>query len=216
MNNDGLELVFILDRSGSMGGLEKETIDGFNNLIETQKEKPGEVLVSTVLFDNRFEVLHNRIPIEKVSKMTEETYYVRGTTALLDAIGKSILKIRKVHKELGPEKAPKKTLFFILTDGYENASKEFDSTRIKDYIELQKEKYGWEFIFMGANIDAVETGRKFGLDESKTVNYHADEQGVHLNYRVMSDAVTQMRVYSYVESDWKKEIDADFKSRKKS
>lgn len=216
MNNDGLELVFILDRSGSMGGLEKETIDGFNNLIETQKEKPGEVLVSTVLFDNRFEVLHNRIPIEKVSKMTEETYYVRGTTALLDAIGRSILKIRKVHNELGPEKAPKKTLFFILTDGYENASKEFDSTRIKDYIELQKEKYGWEFIFMGANIDAVETGRKFGLDESKTVNYHADEQGVHLNYRVMSDAVTQMRVYSYVESDWKKEIDADFKSRKKS
>ena len=153
MKKDFVELVFILDRSGSMSGLEKETMSGFNRLIEQQKEVKGEAVVSTILFDDRFEVLHNRLNIQNVHQMTPEDYYVRGSTALLDAIGRSITKMRRVHKELAEELKPEKTIFFITTDGMENASKEFDYDKLKEYIDLQKEKYGWEFIFIGANIE---------------------------------------------------------------
>lgn len=194
MKKDLVELVFILDRSGSMSGLEEQTIGGFNRLISEQKEVKGEAIVSTVLFDDAFEVIHNRLPIQRIESMTSKEYYVRGSTALLDAIGRSIVKIRHIHQKLDEEAKPEKTLFFIITDGMENASKEFDYTHIKDYIELQKEKYGWEFIFMGANIDAIKTAKKFGVDSNRAVQYHSDEQGTNLNYRVMSETIRDLRV----------------------
>ena len=214
MKKDLVELVFILDRSGSMAGLEKETIAGFNRLIQQQKEVVGEAIVSTVLFDNGFEVLHNRVNLKQIEPMTEKQYYVRGSTALLDAIGRSILKIRNVHKALEEENKPEKTLFFITTDGMENASKEFDYTRIKDYIELQKEKYNWEFIFMGANIDAIKTASRFGIHEDRAVQYHSDEQGTNLNYRVMSETIRDLRVNKTIKEDWKSDIDKDYLNRK--
>lgn len=214
MKKDLVELVFILDRSGSMSGLEKETIAGFNHLIKEQKEVVGEAIVSTVLFDNGFEVLHNRVNLKQIEPMTEKQYYVRGSTALLDAIGRSIIKIRQVHKQLNESEIPEKTLFFITTDGMENASKEFDYTRIKDYIELQNEKYNWEFIFMGANIDAIKTASRFGIHEDRAVQYHSDEQGTNLNYRVMSESIRDLRVNKTIKEDWKSDIDKDYLNRK--
>ncbi|MDG0889169.1 vWA domain-containing protein [Paracholeplasma manati] len=214
MKKDLVELVFILDRSGSMAGLEKETIAGFNRLIQQQKEVQGEALVSTVLFDDRFEVLHNRVSIQKIEHMTSKDYYVRGSTALLDAIGRSILKIRNVHKTLEEENKPEKTLFFITTDGMENASVEFNYERVNEYIQLQKEKYGWEFIFIGANIDAIGTAKKFGIDADRAVNYRADKRGTNLNYKVMNETITELRVNKSIRADWKEDIDTDFKERK--
>lgn len=213
MKKDLVELVFILDRSGSMSGLEKETIAGFNRLIQQQKEVQGEALVSTVLFDDRFEVLHNRVSIQKIEHMTSKDYYVRGSTALLDAIGRSILKIRNVHKALEEENKPEKTLFFITTDGMENASVEFNYERVNEYIQLQKEKYGWEFIFIGANIDAIGTAKKFGIDADRAVNYRADKRGTNLNYKVMNETITELRVNKSIRADWKEDIDTDFKER---
>ncbi len=213
MKKDLVELVFILDRSGSMAGLEKETIAGFNRLIQQQKEVQGEALVSTVLFDDRFEVLHNRVSIQKIEHMTSKDYYVRGSTALLDAIGRSILKIRNVHKALEEENKPEKTLFFITTDGMENASVEFIYERVNEYIQLQKEKYGWEFIFIGANIDAIGTAKKFGIDADRAVNYRSDKRGTNLNYKVMNETITNLRQHKSIDADWKKDIDADFKER---
>ncbi len=213
MKKDLVELVFILDRSGSMAGLEKETITGFNRLIQQQKEVVGEAIVSTVLFDNGFEVLHNRVNLKQIEPMKEKQYYVRGSTALLDAIGRSIIKIRQVHKQLNESEIPEKTVFFITTDGMENASKEYDYTRIKDYIELQKEKYGWEFIFMGANIDAIKTASRFGIHEDRAVQYHSDEQGTNLNYRVMSETIRDLRVNKTIKEDWKSDIDKDYLKR---
>lgn len=213
MKKDLVELVFILDRSGSMAGLEKETIAGFNRLIQQQKEVQGEALVSTVLFDDRFEVLHNRVSIQKIEHMTSKDYYVRGSTALLDAIGRSILKIRNVHKALEEENKPEKTLFFITTDGMENASVEFNYEHLNEYIQLQKEKYGWEFIFIGANIDAIGTAKKFGIDADRAVNYRSDKRGTNLNYKVMNETITNLRQHKSIDADWKKDIDADFKER---
>lgn len=213
MKKDLVELIFILDRSGSMAGLEKETIAGFNRLIQQQKEVQGEALVSTVLFDDRFEVLHNRVSIQKIEHMTSKDYYVRGSTALLDAIGRSILKIRNVHKALEEENKPEKTLFFITTDGMENASVEFNYERVNEYIQLQKEKYGWEFIFIGANIDAIGTAKKFGIDADRAVNYRADKRGTNLNYKVMNETITELRVNKSIRADWKEDIDTDFKER---
>lgn len=213
MKKDLVELVFILDRSGSMAGLEKETIAGFNRLIQQQKEVQGEALVSTVLFDDRFEVLHNRVSIQKIEHMTSKDYYVRGSTALLDAIGRSILKIRNVHKALEEENKPEKTLFFITTDGMENASVEFNYERVNEYIQLQKEKYGWEIIFIGANIDAIGTAKKFGIDADRAVNYRADKRGTNLNYKVMNETITELRVNKAIRADWKEDIDTDFKER---
>lgn len=214
MKKDLVELVFILDRSGSMSGLEEQTIGGFNRLISEQKEVKGEAIVSTVLFDDAFEVIHNRLPIQRIESMTSKEYYVRGSTALLDAIGRSIVKIRHIHQKLDEEAKPEKTLFFIITDGMENASTEYDYTHIKDYIELQKENYGWEFIFMGANIDAIKTAKKFGVDSNRAVQYHSDEQGTNLNYRVMSETIRDLRVNKTIKEDWKSDIDKDYLNRK--
>ncbi len=213
MKKDLVEMVFILDRSGSMAGLEKDTIGGFNALIEKQKKIPGEAIISTVLFDHEFEVIHNRTSLNNIKLMTAEEYYVRGTTALLDAIGRSILKMLNVYKKLRKNEKPEKTIFVITTDGMENASREFNRSQIKDLIEVQKEKYDWEFIFLGANIDAISTARDLGIREDRVANYHLDSEGTHLNFKVLSNAVSEYRVHKFIEPNWKDEIDKDYYSR---
>ncbi|MDI9517726.1 MAG: hypothetical protein WBH68_08705 [Erysipelotrichaceae bacterium] len=209
-----LELVFILDRSGSMAGLEQDTIGGFNSMIEKQKKDKGEVLVSTVLFDNYSEVIHDRIPIKNVPKMGEEEYYVRGCTALLDAVGGAITHIGKVHKYARKEDVPKKTLFVITTDGMENASQHYTYKQIKKMITKQQDKYGWEFLFLGANIDAAKEAGRFGIHKDFSVNYHSDSVGTSLNYEVLNEAITGIRKDSKLSRNWKKKIDEDFKNRK--
>ena len=186
------ELVFILDRSGSMSGLEKDTIGGFNSMLEKQRKEPGDAVVSTVLFDNEIEVVHDRIDIKSVPRLTEEDYFVRGCTALLDAVGGAIRHIGNVHKYARSEDVPEKTLF-ITTDGLENASRYYTYDKVRSMIERQKGRYGWEFIFLGANIDAAEEARRFGIDESMAANYRSDEAGTALNYEVISDVVTSVR-----------------------
>ncbi len=208
------ELVFILDRSGSMSGLEGDTIGGFNSLVEKQKREAGECLVSTVLFDNASEVLHDRVPLASIQPMTSRDYTVRGCTALLDAIGGAIHHIGNVHKYARREDVPEHTLFVITTDGMENASRRYDAQRVKDMIQRQKEQYGWEFLFLGANIDAVETARSFGIGEDRAVSYHSDHQGTQLNYEVISEAVCSVRAARPLERSWKQRIDEDFRKRK--
>ncbi len=207
------EIVFILDRSGSMSGLEADTIGGFNSMIEKQKKAEGEAYISTVLFDNVSEVLHDRVDIRSIRPMTEEDYTVRGCTALLDAIGGAIHHIGNVHKYARPEDVPEHTLFVITTDGMENASRRYSRTEVKRMIERQKEKYGWEFLFLGANIDAVETARQFGISEDRAVNYNCDSEGAQLNYEVVSDAICTMRCNAPLEGSWKARIDADYQKR---
>ena len=192
VKNDLTEIVFILDRSGSMGGLESDTIGGFNAMLEKQKSEAGRAYVSTVLFDNVSEVLHDRIPIEKVEPMNEKQYFVRGCTALIDAIGGAIRHIRNVHKYIRPEDVPARTVFIITTDGMENASREYSSSEVKRMISEQKEK-GWEFLFLGANIDAVETAKHFGIDESRAVTYKSDRKGTRMNYKAMGCAISAVR-----------------------
>ena len=209
------ELVFILDRSGSMRGLELDTIGGFNSLIEKQKHEPGKAIVSTVLFDNTSEVIHDRVDIKQINPMTEKQYYVRGCTALLDAIGGAIHHIGNVHKYARKEDRPEHTMFVITTDGMENASHHYSSDRVKRMIERQKTKYGWEFLFLGANIDAVETAGNFGIDADRAVNYHSDSEGTQLNYEVLSEAICAVRCSRPLGSDWKKRIDEDYETRKK-
>ena len=213
MRNNRTELVFILDRSGSMSGLEADTIGGFNSMIEKQKREPGEALVSTVLFDHESAVLHDRVPLGRVAPMTARDYSVRGSTALLDAIGGAIHHIGNVHKYARPEDVPEHTLFVITTDGMENASHRYDSDTVKYMIERQKTKYKWEFLFLGANIDAIETARRFGIDASHAVNYHADHKGTQLNYEVLSDAVSAVRANAPLANNWKSRIDKDFLAR---
>ncbi len=209
------EVVFILDRSGSMSGLEADTIGGFNAMLKKQKQGPGEALISTVLFDNTCQVLHDRIPVEKVAPLTDRDYTVGGCTALLDAIGGAIHHIGNVHKYARSEDVPEHTLFVITTDGMENASCRYSAQKVRQMIERQKEKYGWEFLFLGANIDAVETARRFGIGEDRAVNYHADSQGTHLNYEVLSAAISSVRSSAPLSDQWKQEIDRDFKERRK-
>ncbi|MDD3186154.1 MAG: VWA domain-containing protein [Anaerostipes sp.] len=187
------ELVFILDRSGSMSGLEADTIGGFNSMINKQKKGEGEAIVSTVLFDDQAEVLHDRIDIDKIEPMNNAQYYVRGCTALLDAVGGSIHHIGNVHKYAREEERPEKTLFIITTDGMENSSRHYSYDRVKNMVERQKERFGWEFIFLGANIDAVEVAGRFGIKASRAVNYECDSEGTKLNYDVLSETVTRMR-----------------------
>lgn len=187
------ELVFILDRSGSMSGLEADTIGGFNSMITKQKKGEGEAIVSTVLFDDQAEVLHDRIDIDKIELMNDQQYYVRGCTALLDAVGGAIHHIGNVHKYAREEDRPEKTLFIITTDGMENSSRRYDYDRVKNMVERQKERYGWEFIFLGANIDAVEVAGRFGIKANRAVNYECDSDGTKLNYDVLSETVTRMR-----------------------
>ncbi len=214
MKKDLVELVFILDRSGSMSGLESDTIGGFNSMLEKQKQTPGDALVSTVLFDDRFEVLHNRKNISEIKPITKKEYFVRGSTALLDAIGRSIVKIVSIYRKLKEEVKPEKTVFVITTDGMENASKEFSAFQIKNMIEFQKEKFNWEFIFLGANIDAVRTARDFGICAERVANYHSDEKGTQLNYKVISETISNLRLNKSINPDWKSEIDKDFVNRK--
>ena len=214
MKKDLTELVFILDRSGSMAGLEKDTVGGFNSLIERQRLEPGEALVSTVLFDNREQVVHDRVPLDRVAPLTEETYFVRGSTALLDALGGAIHHIGLVHKYARPEDVPARTLFVITTDGMENASHRYTADQVREMIHRQKERYGWEFLFLGANIDAVETAARYGIGADRAVNYHADEAGTQLNYRVVSRAVAALRREKALDSRWKEEIEADFHKRR--
>ena len=187
------ELVFILDRSGSMAGLESDTIGGYNAVLRRHKEEEGEALVSTVLFDDRMEVLHDRVPVKDVQPITSKEYYVRGCTALLDAVGAAIRHIADVHKIAGKENVPEKTIFVITTDGMENASRNYTYNKVKKMIERRKEKHGWEFLFLGANIDAVSVAGRFGINKNRAVRYEHDEVGTQLNYRVMSDAVSFAR-----------------------
>ena len=208
------ELVFILDRSGSMSGLEKDTIGGFNSMLEKQRKEPGDAVVSTVLFDNETEVIHDRVVIADVPNLTDKEYFVRGCTALLDAVGCAIHHIGNVHKYARKEDVPEKTLFIITTDGMENASHHYTYDKVRHMIERQKERCGWEFLFLGANIDAAAEAKRFGIDESMAANYHCDEVGTVLNYEVISEAITSVRTSAApLSADWKKKIDADYKKR---
>lgn len=213
MKKNLTEIVFIIDRSGSMSGLEADTIGGFNSMLSEQKKAEGEALLSTVLFDNTSEVIHDRVPIENIRPMSDRDYIVRGCTALLDAIGGAIHHIGNIHKYAREEDIPEHTLFIITTDGMENASRWYDSHTVKKMIERQKEAYGWEFLFLGANIDAVETAEHFGIGADRAVNYNCDSKGTHLNYEVLSQAICSVRCSAPLDADWKKRIDEDFRKR---
>ncbi len=209
------ELVFILDRSGSMAGLESDTIGGFNSMLARQKREAGEALVSTVLFDHESTVIHDRLPLSEVPSMTEREYFTRGSTALLDAVGGAIQHIGNIHKYARPEDVPEKTLFVITTDGYENASHRYDYEMVRRMIERQKEKYGWEFLFLGANIDAAREAARFGICADRAVNYKCDEAGTVLNYEVIGEAVCSVRASRPLGADWKRRIDEDVQKRGK-
>lgn len=215
MKDNLTELVFILDRSGSMGGLESDTIGGYNSLLNKQKKVEGECVITTVLFDDRYELLHDRINLNGVAPITDKEYFTRGSTALLDAIGTTIKKIENAQKHTAEQERASKVMFVITTDGYENASKEYSYQKIKQMIERQKKAHDWEFIFLGANIDAVETAAQFGIDANRSANYHADSQGTQLNYEVVSNAVMNFRTCAKVSEDWKDSIDEDFEKRNK-
>jgi len=215
MENGLTELVFILDRSGSMSGLEQDTIGGYNALLGKQKNGPGEAVVTTVLFDDQYEVLHDRIGIKEIEPITDVEYFVRGTTALLDAIGRTIDMIKNGQKRLRNKERAHKTMFVITTDGMENASKEYRFDKVKAMIEERKENSGWEFLFIGANIDAIETAGKFGIAPDHAVNYCHDPQGTELKYRAMERAVSQVRRSGAIGTDWKEELERDNKNRGK-
>ena len=207
------ELVFILDRSGSMGGLEKDTIGGFNAMIEKQKKEEGECFVSTVLFDHKREVLHDRLKLSEIKPLTDEDYTVRGSTALYDAVGFSIRHIEGIHKYARAEDVPEKTLFVITTDGMENASREYSRSQIKKLIEEKKEKNGWEFLFIGANIDATETAEEIGINREYAVNYIADSRGTNAIFRGISCAVSSLRCNESISKNWSDEIKRDSKRK---
>ena len=211
--NNITEIVFILDRSGSMGGLESDTIGGFNSMLRDQKKKEGKAFVSTVLFDHESIVLHDRIPVENVPEMTDSDYTVRGCTALLVAIGDAVKHIGNIHKYARPEDVPEHTMFIITTDGLENASRRYNSKEIKALIE-KKKKLGWEFLFIGANIDAIETAGRYGIDSDRAVNYHADSQGTAAVFRAVNKAVGAMRACAPLSAAWNEEINEDYQSRK--
>jgi len=220
MRKDLTEVVFILDRSGSMAGLEDDTIGGFNSMIQKQKKEEGEAYISTVLFDDCNEVIYDRVPVSKIEPMTDKQYYVRGCTALLDAIGGAIHHIGNIHKYAREEDRPEKTLFVITTDGMENASRVYSYEEIKSMIERQKEKYGWEFIFLGANIDAIATASRFGVSPDRAFNFNSDRKGTRLSYKAVSNTVSGIRrAKSKKEADecvecCMAEVAEDFKKRK--
>ena len=220
MRENLMELVFILDRSGSMVGLESDTIGGFNAMIEKQQKEAGEVFVSTVLFDDQTEVIHDRVPIGKVKKLTEADYYVRGCTALLDAVGGAIRHIANVHKYAKEEDRPARTLFVITTDGLENASRKYSFTKLKKLIREQQEKYHWEFLFLGANMDAIKVAGSMGIKQDRAANYRCDEVGTALNYEIINEAVSCVRscnvsdiAMTFDGGAWKEKIDRDFEKR---
>ncbi|MBQ7503773.1 MAG: VWA domain-containing protein [Ruminococcus sp.] len=213
LNNNITELVFILDRSGSMSGLESDTIGGFNSLIEKQKKQDDECFVTTVLFDNELETIHDRVGLSEIKPMTEDDYTVRGCTALIDAIGSTIEHIERIHKYARAEDVPEHTMFVIMTDGMENASRKFSSKRVKKMIERRKEADNWEFLFIGANIDAVETAADFGIGRERAVNYHADRKGTSVVYETVARAVGSIRASKPLAESWCKDIDEDYNSR---
>ena len=211
--NNITEIVFILDKSGSMAGLESDTIGGFNAMIDKQRKLDGDTWVSTVLFDNESTVLHDRVKLERVPKMTDRDYTPGGCTALLDAIGGAIHHIGNIHKYARNEDVPEHTMFVITTDGQENASHRYTSEQVKKMIERQKEKYGWEFLFIGANIDAVETAARYGISRDRAVNYNADGEGTHILYESVAKAVCNVRASAPLGADWSDEINADYQKR---
>lgn len=208
------EIVFILDRSGSMSGLEADTIGGFNSLIRKQQKEPGEAIVSTVLFDDTCDVIHDRVPMEKVEKLTEDTYFVRGCTALLDAVGGAIHHIGNIHKYAREEDRPEKTMFIITTDGLENASRRYNYKQVKQMVERQKEKHGWEFLFLGANMDAIKAAGTIGIHADRAVTYQCDMAGTALNFEVLSAAIHHVRSSDMLlAASWKRKIDEDMMRR---
>ncbi len=210
------EIVFILDRSGSMSGLEADTIGGFNSMLEKQRREDGEAYISTVLFDTGIDVIHDRLSIRDVPRLTNKEYFVGGCTALLDAVGSSIDHIGNIHKYARKEDVPDKTLFIITTDGLENSSRRYTYEKVRSMIERQKERYGWEFLFLGANIDAVAEAARFGIDESRATNYQCDSEGTALNFEVLSEAISCVRSCAApLSADWKGKIEADFRKRGK-
>ena len=214
MKKNLTEMVFILDKSGSMAGLEADTIGGFNGMIERQKKTEGEALVSTVLFSDSSAVIHDRVDLSKIEPMTGRQYCVGGCTALIDAIGGAIHHIGSVHKYAREEDRPEHKVFVIITDGMENASRHYTSDQVKAMVQRQKEKYGWEFLFLGANIDAVETASRFGIGEDRAVTFRNDSQGQALNYAEVGEAIRKVRMCAPLGDGWKDKIEADFKSRK--
>jgi uncharacterized protein YegL len=213
MKKNLTELVFILDKSGSMAGLETDTIGGYNSMLKKQKNADGEAIVTTVLFNHDYELLHDRINVKGISPITDKDYEVGGTTALLDAIGFTIQKIINVQKRTSEDERADKVLFVITTDGLENASHEYSADKIKKMVHQQKEKYGWEFMFLGANIDSISTAEKFGIDEDFAVDYHADSVGTQLNYEAVNEVVLKIRSGKKIDRSWKEEIERDYHRR---
>ena len=212
-NQDLMEVVFIIDRSGSMSGLEVDTIGGFNSTLEKQKQESCKTLWSTVLFDDRHEVVHDRLPIDQVKPLDTDTYYVRGMTALLDAIGRAIHHVRNIHKYARPEDVPGKTLFVITTDGMENASREYTYAKVRQMIEHEKEKYGWEFMFLGANMDAVDVAGRMGIDRSRAATFINDDIGIRKNYEAVSGAMKCMAQAGYIPDQALEEVRKDYAKR---
>ena len=216
MKKNLTEIVFILDRSGSMAGLEDDTIGGFNAMIEKQKGEPGEAVISTVLFDHESVVIHDRVDVKRIKPMTRKEYYVRGCTALLDAVGGAIHHIGNVHKYAREKDRPEKTLFVITTDGMENASRKYSYEKLRAMIDRQKEKYGWEFLFLGANIDAAKEAARFGITADHAANYHADKTGTEVIYETVNEAICQVRQCAApLSASWKQRVDEDYQKRGK-
>lgn len=213
MKKNLTELVFILDKSGSMSGLKKDTIGGYNAMLEQQRKVDGECVITTVLFDNRYALLHDRIDIRAIQSISEKEYFVGGSTALLDAIGKTIHKIGTAQKNTAEDYRAEKVMFVIITDGEENASRHYSSVQVKEMIQRQKERYGWEFIFLGANIDAVETAGRFGIGADRAVDYVPDGEGTELNFRMMSETAAAFRECGAVPTACLDEIRKDMKKR---
>ena len=214
MKKNLTELIFILDRSGSMHHLESDTIGGYNSFLDQQRAEEGEALVTTVLFDDKYEILHDCIDIKKVQPITKKEYFARGSTALLDAVGKTIKEVEHRQNFTAEDETPEKTMVVIITDGLENSSREYNLDTVKKMVTAQQEKHGWEFIFLGANIDAVKTAGGFGISADRAVNYHADAVGTATNFASVSVAATAMRRSGIVGQDWRKRIDEDFEKRK--
>ena len=215
MKNNITELVFILDRSGSMHGLEQDTVGGFNSLIDRQKTVEGECRVTTVLFNDRTETVHDRAELSEIRPLTEKDYRVGGCTALLDALGDTIRHIAAIHRYARPEDVPEHTLFVIMTDGLENASHRYSSDEVKRRIEHEKEKYGWECVFLAANIDAVETAKRYGIGADRTANYHADARGTGVVYDTVAETVCCARMGAPIAGNWSEKINRDYRGRKK-
>ena len=215
MKKDSTEMIFILDKSGSMAGLESDTIGGFNSMLEKQRKLEGEVVISTVLFNHRFNVIHNRVDIKDIHQLTHNEYYTDGMTALLDAIGRSIRKIKHVYAETLLEDRPSKVMFVITTDGMENSSTEYDYQKVKSMISDVKEKYNWEFLFLGANIDAINEASKFGINKDNAVRYHSDKKGTKENFEAINEAMTSYRTTNVIKKNWKRRVEEDFNQRDK-